>query len=279
MKVARSVAEARSILEERWGTEVAFVPTMGALHEGHRSLLRAARSRSSTYVVLSVFVNPLQFGPSEDLSRYPRDEAGDLEIAEVEGVDLVFVPSVDEMYPAGASTRITVGPIGDVLEGASRPGHFDGVATVVAKLFNIVRPQVAYFGQKDAQQVAVIRAMVRDLDFPLRIQVEPIVREPDGLALSTRNAYLSGSERGAALALSRALNAGAAFLREEDDPDAAAKEMWRVFTAEPEIVADYAVAVDPDDMGRPRAGEPVLLAVAATVGSTRLIDNVLIARG
>jgi pantoate--beta-alanine ligase len=248
---------------------------MGALHEGHISLLRAARARSGV-VVMSIFVNPLQFGPSEDLASYPRNEGADLEIAEREQVDVVFVPSVAEMYPAGATVRVAAGPLGDLLEGRSRPGHFDGVATVVAKLFNIVRPDMAYFGQKDAQQVAVIRALVRDLDMGIDINVCPIVREPDGLALSSRNAYLSPEERTAASGLSVALRHGADHLREHGDPDAAAKEMWRSLSSDPLLIPDYAVAVDPDDMGEPDPGGPILLAVAARVGSTRLIDNFLL---
>lgn len=275
MKVVRTVADARRVIGAlRDGKRVGFVPTMGALHEGHLSLIRAARARSDV-LVLSIFVNPLQFSPSEDLAEYPRDERRDLEAAEREDVDVVFVPGVEEMYPPGATVRVSVGPLGDVLEGASRPGHFEGVATVVSKLFNIIRPDVAVFGQKDAQQVAVIRALVRDLDMNVDIQVEPTVREPDGLALSSRNVYLSPGQRRAALSLSRALRVAAGRLHEGDDPETAAKAMWTVLAAESGVEADYAVAVDPEDMGTPRAGGPILLAVAASIGSTRLIDNVL----
>ena len=276
MNVARSIAEARGYLAQT-DRPIALVPTMGALHAGHRALLRAARAHSHAYVALSIFVNPLQFGPSEDLDRYPRDEERDLEIAEADGVELVFLPSVEEMYPEHATTRVSVGPIGEVLEGASRPGHFDGVATVVAKLFNIVRPDIAYFGQKDAQQLAVIHSLVRDLDFPVTIESVPIVREADGLALSSRNVYLAPEQRLEALSLYRSLRAGADALASEGDPEAAAKEMWRVLSAA-DVVPDYAVAVDPDDMGPPRPAGPVLLAVAARVGQTRLIDNMLIER-
>jgi pantoate--beta-alanine ligase len=276
VRIVRTIEEARRAIEgSREGKRVGFVPTMGALHEGHISLIRAARE-SSDLVVLSIFVNPLQFAPSEDLERYPRNERNDLETAERERVEVVFLPAVEEMYPPGATVRVSAGALGEVLEGASRPGHFDGVATVVAKLFNIVRPDVAVFGQKDAQQVAVVRSLVRDLDMRIEIQVGPTVREPDGLALSSRNVYLSTGERVSALSLWRALQAASAHLAREDDPEAAAKEMWSLLTAEAGVEPDYAAAVDPDDMGPPRPGRPVLLAVAARVGSTRLIDNVLL---
>ena len=274
MEVIRTIAELRSALAGRGDRRVGFVATMGALHQGHLSLVRAARDTCDV-VVLSIFVNPLQFGPSEDFSRYPRDERSDLGAARSVGVDIAFLPSVEEMYPPGAETRVVVGALGDVLEGASRPGHFDGVATVVTKLFSIVEPNVAFFGQKDAQQVAVIKALVRDLAIDVEIDVRPIVRESDGLALSSRNAYLGTDERPSALSLSYALRAGTAHLELGGEPQAAAKEMWRVLMADPSVVADYAVAVDPDDMGEPRPGRPVLLAVAARIGTTRLIDNVL----
>ena len=275
MKVVRTIRDARRELAELGvGRNVGLVPTMGALHEGHLSLLRAARDTCDV-VVLSIFVNPLQFGPSEDLARYPRDEASDLAAAENVGVDAVFLPSVEEMYPPGTAVRVCPGPLGEVLEGAARPGHFDGVATVVTKLFNIVRPGAAFFGQKDAQQVAVVKAMVRDLDMGIDIHVCPIVREPDGLALSSRNVYLSADERAAALILSRALRRGAERLAEEGDVASAEREMWAMLDAQDGVVPDYAAVVDPDDMGPPRADGPILLAVAARVGTTRLIDNVL----
>jgi pantoate--beta-alanine ligase len=279
MNVVRTVSDVRrGIAEIGSDKSVGFVPTMGALHEGHLSLLRAARG-STGAVVLSIFVNPLQFGPDEDLARYPRDEAADLAAAEREGIDVVFIPSVEEMYPPGGTVRVSAGPLGDTLEGLSRPGHFEGVATVVAKLFNIVRPDVAFFGQKDAQQVAVIRALVRDLQMDVEIRVCPTVRDSDGLALSSRNEYLSSEQRRSALSLWAALRAGADHLdRDHDDPEGTSKAMWRILAAEDGVTPDYAVAVDPDHMGEPRPGEPVLLAVAARVGATRLIDNVVVER-
>jgi pantoate--beta-alanine ligase len=279
VKIVRTVEDIRRAIGElRDGKSVGFVPTMGALHEGHLSLVRAARE-SCDVVVLSIFVNPLQFSPSEDLNKYPRDERRDLETAKRERVDVVFLPSVDEMYPPDATVRVSAGALGEIHEGASRPGHFDGVATVVAKLFNIVRPDVAIFGQKDAQQVAVVRSLVRDLDMDIDIRVGPTVREPDGLAISSRNVYLSSEERASALSLWRALQRGVARLSRDDDPEMAAEEMWAVLTASSRVEPDYAVAVDPGDMGPPRPERPVLLAVAARVGSTRLIDNVLFERG
>ncbi|MQA99363.1 MAG: pantoate--beta-alanine ligase [Actinobacteria bacterium] len=279
MKVVRTIADARRAIDAlRDGRRVGFVPTMGALHEGHLSLIRLARETCDV-VVLSIFVNPLQFSPSEDLDKYPRDEHRDLEKAERERVDVVFLPSVEEMYPPGATVRVSAGELGEILEGASRPGHFDGVATVVTKLFNVVRPDVAVFGQKDAQQVAVVRSLVRDLDIGIEILVGPTVREPDGLALSSRNVYLSPEQRGSALSLWRALQAGVRRLNGDADPEAAAKEMWAELTADGGVQPDYAVAVDPRDMGPPRPGGPILLAVAARVGPTRLIDNVLYEAG
>jgi pantoate--beta-alanine ligase len=275
VKVVRTIADARRAIDAlRDGRRVGFVPTMGALHEGHLSLIRVARETCDV-VVLSIFVNPLQFSPSEDLDEYPRDEHRDLEKAERERVDVVFLPSVEEMYPPGATVRVSAGALGEILEGASRPGHFDGVATVVTKLFNVIRPDVAAFGQKDAQQVAVVRSLVRDLDIGIEIHVGPTVREPDGLALSSRNVYLSREQRASALSLWRALGAGVRRLDRDADPEAAAKEMWAELTADVGVQPDYAVAVDPQDMGPPRPGSPILLAVAARVGPTRLIDNVL----
>jgi pantoate--beta-alanine ligase len=254
---------------------VGFVPTMGALHEGHLSLIRRARD-ASDIVVVSVFVNPRQFGPSEDFEAYPRDEARDLALAESEDVNLVFVPGVEHMYPAGAVTTVHVeGPLGDTLEGAARPGHFDGVATVVAKLFNVTDPDVAVFGQKDAQQVAVIRRVVRDLAFRTEIVVSPTVREPDGLALSSRNAYLDGSARAAATALHRALVAGEEAFR-AGGPAAAVERTRAVLAGTEGVEPDYAAAVDPYTFEAPVDGAPLLLAVAARVGGTRLIDNVVL---
>ena len=277
MRIARTDAEVRAFYrnERERGTTVGFVATMGALHEGHLSLIRRARDPADL-VVVSLFVNPLQFGPAEDFDAYPRDEARDLGLAESEEVNLVFLPSVEHMYPDGAVTTVHVeGPLGETLEGASRPGHFDGVATVVAKLFNVIDPDLAVFGQKDAQQVAVVKALVRDLSFRTEIVVGATVREPDGLALSSRNAYLDAGEREAAVALHRALEAGRAAA-EEGGADAAVEAMESVLGAAGGVDRDYAAAVDPYTFGSPRQGEPLLLAVAARVGGTRLIDNVLL---
>jgi pantoate--beta-alanine ligase len=233
------------------GTEVGFVPTMGALHAGHRSLVARAR-RETGFVVVSVFVNPLQFGPSEDLATYPRDREGDLAALRADGVDLAFLPAEEELWPVPPGVRLCVGPLASRLEGALRPGHFDGVATVVAKLLHLVGPARAYFGQKDAQQLAVVRRMVADLAFPNRVVACPTVREADGLAMSSRNAHLSAGERERATALSRAVL------------DAAAG-----------VEVQYVALVEPDGFTRPAAAAPGhLLAAAARVGSTRLIDNV-----
>ena len=277
MRVARTVAEVRAFYrnERPRGTTVAFVPTMGALHEGHLSLMRRARE-AADLVVVSIFVNPLQFGPGEDYESYPRDEGRDLALVEDEGVNLVFLPAVEQMYPEGAVTTVHVdGPLASTLEGAARPGHFDGVATVVSKLFNVIDPDVAVFGQKDAQQVAVIRRMVRDLSYRTEIVVAPTVREHDGLALSSRNAYLDAGEREAATALYRALAAGEEALRDEGIEGAEAA-MRGVLDDAGGVEPDYAAAVDPYSFGSPGGDGPVLLAVAARVGRTRLIDNVLV---
>jgi pantoate--beta-alanine ligase len=273
MKIARRRGEVRTALEEarRSGRSIGFVPTMGALHDGHLSLVRAARAGCDV-VVLSVFVNPLQFGPEEDFDVYPRAESRDLALLEAEGVDLAFAPEVEEMYPHEASTTVSVGRVSESFEGAHRPGHFDGVATVCAKLFNIVAPDRAYFGQKDAQQVAVLKRMVRDLDLTLEIVVCPTVRAPDGLALSSRNAYLSTEDRGRATALYRALQAGATDAAAADF-EGAERTMRAVLEG---IEVDYAGCVDPDTFGAPRRGAPVLLVVAAYIGSTRLIDNLMV---
>jgi pantoate--beta-alanine ligase len=261
------------------GRTIGLVPTMGYLHEGHLSLLRAAREQCDV-VVMSLFVNPTQFGEGEDLDRYPRDEERDARLAAEAGVDYVYAPPVEDVYPDGFATAVEVsGELTEVLDGdpARRgPGHFRGVATVVAKLFNTVQPAVAYFGQKDAQQLAVIRRMVRDLDMPVRVEGMPTVREDDGLAMSSRNAYLDSGERVRAAVLSRALRAADARAREESLPAAiaAARDELEAEGIEPE----YLEARDPDDLS-PVAelnGRPVLLAVAARVGGARLIDNVLI---
>jgi pantoate--beta-alanine ligase len=279
--VLRSKAGLRSALEpaRRAGDTIGLVPTMGYLHDGHLSLLRAARDECDL-VVMSLFVNPAQFGPGEDLDRYPRDEERDLRLAGEAGVDVVFAPPVSEVYPDGFASTVEVsGPLTEVLDGdRSRrgPEHFYGVTTVVAKLFNAAGPAVAYFGQKDAQQAAVIRRMVRDLDFAVRIEVLPTVREPDGLAMSSRNAYLEPADRERATALSRAL---AAVEREAGEvPLAAALQAGRRELAAAAIKPEYLEARDAETLEPVSAfGErPVLVAVAARVGAARLIDNVLI---
>ncbi|MBA2425768.1 MAG: pantoate--beta-alanine ligase [Actinobacteria bacterium] len=254
---------------------IALVPTMGALHDGHLSLLRAARAESDL-VVMSVFVNPRQFSSTADLDAYPRDEAGDLAAAESCGVDLVFLPPVEDMYPPGDSTTVSAGPLGAVLEGASRPGHFDGVATVVAKLFNLVEPDIAYFGQKDAQQLAVIRRMVTDLAFDVRIRACPTVRDADGLALSSRNRLLSPQERAEAPALHLALRQGAGVIERGGRVDDAARAMTGVLEGSSLIQVDYARAVDPATFQPAGGAGPLLLAVAARLGRVRLIDNLLL---
>ncbi|MGH3477409.1 MAG: pantoate--beta-alanine ligase [Nocardioidaceae bacterium] len=251
---------------------VAYVPTMGALHEGHAELMRTARAIGDV-VVVSVFVNPTQFGPDEDFSRYPRTLDADLAMCEKEGVDIVFVPSADEMYPFGidGGPRVDPGPRGTVLEGASRPTHFHGVLTVVTKLLSIVRPSQAVFGEKDYQQLVLIRDLVRTLFLGVDIVPVPIVRESDGLALSSRNAYLTEAERRQALALSRALFAG----RDAAGDGAAAvlAVAQEVLDAEPQVEVDYLALTDPELEAPPQRGEARLL-VASRVGATRLIDNV-----
>ncbi len=279
--LVRTKAELRSALYEhrRGGRTIGLVPTMGYLHEGHLSLLRAAREQCDV-VVMSLFVNPTQFGPGEDLDRYPRDEERDLRLAAEAGADLVFAPEAGEVYPDGFSTAVAVeGSLTAVLDGdASRrgPGHFRGVTTVVAKLFNLVGPDVAFFGQKDAQQAAVIRRMVRDLDFPIRAEVMPTVREPDGLAMSSRNAYLGEEDRERAVAISRALAAAERGAREEGL--AAGLERARAELAAAAIEPEYLEARDAETLEPVGSlgDRPVLVAVAAPVGPARLIDNVLI---
>jgi len=274
-----SSAELRAATDaaRQGGAGVGFVPTMGALHAGHRSLLAAART-GNDLVVASVFVNPLQFGPAEDLAAYPRDRAADLAVLEAEGVDLAFLPPDVEMWPAPPDVRLAVGSLAERLEGLVRPGHLDGVATVVAKLLHLVGPSRAYFGQKDAQQLAVVRRMVADLAFPNQIVACPTVREPDGLAVSSRNAYLSPAERRRATALSRALQAGrAVFEAGGRDPaavEAAARDLLEDATG---VEPDYVALVDPVTFEPVKQAEPgQVLATAARVGRTRLIDNVIL---
>lgn len=275
MRVCRSGAELREWMQRESRGLVGFVPTMGALHEGHLSLVRQARDLSDL-VVMSVFVNPLQFGPNEDPAAYPRDEDRDLRVAETEKVDVVFAPSADEMYPAGNETRVTVGPIGSVLEGASRPGHFDGVATVVAKLFNLVQPDLAFFGQKDAQQVSVIKRLVEGMSFPTKVIVCPTVRDPDGLAMSSRNVYLSSTGRDRALSLWRSLQVASGALAAGAEPQTAAAEARAFLSRQEGVEPGYLEAVDPATFEPALLGGDVLFLVAARIGKTRLIDNLLI---
>jgi pantoate--beta-alanine ligase len=259
------------------GRKIALVPTMGALHDGHRELIRHARRAPGAVVpVVSIFVNPLQFGPGEDLERYPRPLDADLDACREGGVELVFLPGVADMYPEGADTTVTPGPLGERLEGAVRPGHFAGVLTVVAKLFHIVAPDLAFFGEKDYQQLVLVKKMVRDLDFPLSVVGVPTVREPDGLALSSRNAYLSPEDRRRAPVLHRALAAGAAVSAR--GPRAVLDTARAALAEEPAVQVDYLELTDPDLGPAPAAG-PARLLVAARAGSTRLIDNVMVTLG
>jgi pantoate--beta-alanine ligase len=285
MQILSDISELRTAVRQlRTGRELAlprgvgFVPTMGALHAGHRSLVQAARQRCNV-VVVSIFVNPTQFGPNEDFSRYPRTLEQDCRMLETEGVDIVFTPTAEAMYPSGASTFVDVEGVSDRLDGASRPGHFRGVATVVAKLFHIVQPDFSFFGQKDAAQVAVLRKMVRELDFPLEIIVCPTVREPDGLAMSSRNRYLSAEERRQALTLSRALHtAQMQAARGEHRASALLQTMRATLQEEPAIRVDYIAVVDAKTLlPIDEVNKGGLLAIAAYVGNTRLIDNVLLA--
>jgi pantoate--beta-alanine ligase len=279
MLVLKTIAEARSACARIRAEKktLGLVPTMGALHQGHLSLVRAAQAACDV-VVVSVFVNPTQFGPREDFASYPRDFGQDCRTLEDAGVDLVFAPSVEEMYPAGASTFVEVAGLSDRLDGASRPGHFRGVATVVAKLLNIFAPEHAFFGQKDAAQVAVLRKMVRDLQFAVQLKVCPTVREADGLALSSRNRNLSDEQRRQALVLSRALVAvQRQFQGGEHDSGKLLDQALRVISEEPAVEVDYLRVVDPqtlEDITDVREG--ALVAVAARVGATRLIDNLLL---
>ncbi len=264
-----ALAAARSSLSGR----VAVVMTMGALHEGHVGLLRAARA-GADHVLVTIFVNPLQFGPNEDFDRYPRTFASDLDTCAAEGVEVVFAPDRQVMYPDGAPlVRVNPGELGEVLEGASRPGFFHGVLTVVLKLLQLTRPDVAYFGEKDYQQLTLIQRMARDLDLPVEIVGVPTVRQPDGLARSSRNAYLSDQERVAALALSAALRAGAAAAADGAGPDGTVSSARaELDAAAPVVTTDYLVLTDPELGPAPTTG-PARLLVAAKVGSTRLIDN------
>ena len=275
--VRESRAESRRDAGEGARATLGFVPTMGALHEGHLSLVRAAKAQCEV-VAVSIFVNPTQFGPTEDFSKYPRTFERDCELLEKEGVDVVFAPTVKEMYPAGATTFVTVEGLSERLCGRSRPGHFRGVTTVVAKLFHIVEPDKAFFGQKDAAQVAVIRRMVRDLRMAVQIVVCPIVREADGLAMSSRNAYLDAEQRKSALVLSRALReVESVFARGERDVRKLIAAGKREFETVGSVRLDYIEVVDPESLEAMReVNRPALVAVAAFVGTTRLIDNVVV---
>jgi pantoate--beta-alanine ligase len=283
VRLLRTKAELREALAEPWrrGDRIGLVPTMGSFHDGHLSLMRRAR-RDCDLVVVSLFVNPTQFAPGEDLDAYPRDERGDVEAAEREGVDLLWAPRNEEVYPEGFGTTVEVdAKLTGVLEGDPEhrgPSHFRGVTTMVAKLFNAVQPGVAYFGRKDAQQAVVIERMVRDLDFPVEIEVLPTVREPDGLAMSSRNAYLSGEERSRARALSRALRAADEAAHEGERSTAALIETVERELRNSGIEPEYVEARDVEDLS-PVAelnARPVLLAAAARIGQARLIDNVVI---
>ncbi len=276
MKVLRSVAEVRAFRAGSASATVGLVPTMGALHAGHASLVDRA-VRENDVAVVSIFVNPAQFGPHEDFAAYPRDESADVAMSEKLGAAMVFAPSVDEMYPAGDATRVQPGPVAARLEGAARPGHFAGVATVVAKLFAIVRPDVAYFGQKDFQQLRVVQTMSHDLHLGVRVSGCPTVRDPDGLAMSSRNRYLSANDHKAALALSGALlAANADWSRGERDP-AKLRDRVRRDTAVPGLALEYVSVADPltlDELERP--AERAVITLAARIGNARLIDNVLL---
>ena len=279
MRICKTIEDMRAACRaaRRGGKRLGFVPTMGALHEGHLSLVRAARAACDVAAV-SIFVNPTQFGPNEDLAKYPRDFERDRELLEKEGVELLFAPSVEEMYPAGPVTWVTVEELSGKLDGRSRPGHFRGVSTVVAKLFHIVEPDAAFFGQKDAAQVAIVRRMVRDLKFAVEIVACPIVREADGLAMSSRNAYLDSTQRRQALVLHRAL------VRVQKLWEAGERDAEKLVAAGREEVAgersvrlDYFEIVDPEGLDPVKnLADGALVAVAAFVGPTRLIDNLLL---
>ncbi len=278
MKVIETVADMEAARRRLRGP-CGLVPTMGYLHEGHLSLVRRAR-RECDYAVVSIFVNPTQFGPQEDFERYPRNPERDLRLLEDERTDIVFMPSVEEMYPPGFDAWVEVsGPLAERLEGAARPGHFRGVTTVVARLLRVIRPQRAYFGQKDAQQLRVIRRMVTELGLPVEVIAAPTVREPDGLAMSSRNVYLSAAERQAALVLSRALALGREMVQEQDVRNAGAVRhaVEERIRREPLVQLEYVSLADEETLeDLPKIDRPALLLLAARVGATRLIDNVVL---
>jgi pantoate--beta-alanine ligase len=278
MRTIRTVAQLRDHLrlERSADRTLGLVPTMGAFHAGHRALMERAR-RACDVVVVSLFVNPTQFGAGEDLAAYPRDEGRDAAIAAEAGVDVLFAPSVEAVYPPGFQTTVRVSGLSEPLEGVQRPGHFDGVATVVTKLLNMVGPDVAYFGQKDAQQALVVRRLVRDLDIPVRIEVCPTVREPDGLALSSRNAYLDPAERERAVALRRALDAAESAVAAGERDAAAVQAAARAAMAAYDVEPEYLALVSAETLAPvARVEDEVLVAVAARVGAARLIDNTLL---
>jgi pantoate--beta-alanine ligase len=266
--------------ERAAGRRIALVPTMGYLHEGHLALVDEARRRADS-VVLSIFVNPLQFGPQEDLGRYPRDLPRDRALASGRGVDTIFVPQASDMYPAGSEVRVVPGATAERWEGAARPGHFTGVLTVVAKLFHLTQPDVVCFGQKDIQQLALVRRMVRDLDWPLEIAMVKTVRDADGLAMSSRNAYLGAADRSRAVVLSRALRAAHdAWHAGETRPDVLDARMHDVLVQEPGVTVEYIAVVNPETLAPVKtADETTIVALAARIGSTRLIDNIVLAQG
>lgn len=282
MNTARTIDEVRTAVRtaRMHGATIGFVPTMGFLHPGHVSLIQTARDAGATFIVVSIFVNPKQFGPNEDFSRYPRDEERDRAMLDEAGADLLFLPAVEVMYPPGATTSIIAGGVAGPLEGERRPGHFDGVATVVAKLFNIVQPDLAAFGRKDAQQCAVIEQLVRDLDIPVRLVFGETVREHDWLAMSSRNSYLSVDDRAKAPVLHRALRAGEeAITHGIHDVAGVEQLMHRVVAEEGGVEVDYLAVVDPLTFQPPADfARQVLLAGAIRVGKTRLIDNVRVPR-
>jgi pantoate--beta-alanine ligase len=279
---ATAIDEVRSALATARAAKrvIGFVPTMGFLHAGHLSLIRVARENGADYVVVSIFVNPRQFGPHEDFERYPRDEQRDRGLLEREEVDLLFLPRVEVMYPPGAATTVTVGGVSEPLEGERRPGHFTGVATVVLKLFDIVQPDLAVFGRKDAQQCAVIDRMVRDLDVPVKLVFGETIREHDSVAMSSRNSYLSDAERKRAPALHRALRAGEDAIRHGiDDVKAIEKLMRRMVEETPDVEIDYLAVVDPLTFRPPEDfHRHLLVAGAVRVGKTRLIDNIRVSK-
>lgn len=281
MRIVHTIAETREIIAQAksLGKSVGLVPTMGYFHEGHLSLMRKAREEND-FVVASIFVNPIQFGPSEDLEKYPRNMARDSQLAEGAGVDFIFNPAVDEMYPKGYNTYVDVEKITEGLCGARRPGHFRGVATVVLKLFNIIQPNSAYFGQKDFQQLKVIERMVTDLNLQIRIVPMPIVREADGLAMSSRNTYLSADERQAALILSKSLRAAEEMIHEgHTAPEEITTTIREFIGSEPLARIEYIKVLDPDTLVTlPTNWKNALLALAVKIGNTRLIDNTILKR-